>query len=149
MLLYRPRLLSKRLVRQGTTWRTYRFRQKLQWNQIWTHDLHTFRKVLYQLHHYNFLLSGKGDPANILATNFPAPLGGRDHRTGCVQNQIEILKYPFSAASERLSDNIIVKDQSKMEWSYKSCFSLRLSWAPPDQIVDSQFVPPLPLPPLW
>ncbi len=35
--------------------------------------------------------------------------------TGCIQNQIEILKYPFSEASERLSDKIIFKDQSKMK----------------------------------
>jgi hypothetical protein len=35
--------------------------------------------------------------------------------TECIQNQIEILKYLFSAASERLSDKIIFKDQSKME----------------------------------
>jgi hypothetical protein len=35
--------------------------------------------------------------------------------TRCIQNQIKILKYPSSAASERLSDKIIFKDWSKME----------------------------------
>jgi hypothetical protein len=43
-----------------------------------------------------------------------------------------------------LIDKIIFKDQSKMELGYKSGFSLRPSWAPPDQITYSQFVPPLP-----
>jgi hypothetical protein len=32
-----------------------------------------------------------------------------------IQNQIERLKYPCSAATERLSDKIIFKDESKME----------------------------------
>jgi hypothetical protein len=35
--------------------------------------------------------------------------------TRCIQNQIEILKYPSSAATERLSVKIIFKDGSKME----------------------------------
>jgi hypothetical protein len=64
--------------------------------------------------------------------------------TRCIQNQIEILKYWCSAASGRLIDKTIFKDQSKMDLSYKSCFSLRPSWAPPGQITDSQFVPSLP-----